>query len=308
MKLQLPNDTLHIAAGHWNAIPMAPVEGSNHSFYEVCVDGRPCIMRMTNAGYRDLSAVLAELHWINFLSAKMPVARPLLSSDNRVAIPVEMDGRTMIVCLFEKIGGLRLREEEAWGPAIFKAWGKTMSTLHSHSRQYRAGTHDHRQLDGNCLIGLAEKEMGKNSATFAMLNGKWKTLQSIPANEWGMIHGDLTQANMHFFNNILYLFDFDNCQYAPYIYDVAVTVYVTLFSIWRQPGFESKASEFLEHFFEGYGQPGMDACLLRELLDFFNALVHLACGKRKDHPFMEYTLYNLKHGTLQGIRLESFVN
>jgi len=311
MKLQLSTDELRVVASYWNAIPVAPVEGTNHFFYEVVVDDRPGILRLTTTGYRELPAVLAEIHWMKFLEEKAPIAKVIPSLDNRTAVPLQIGGRQLIACLFEKITGQRLRESEAWGAAVFREWGRTMAALHSFTRQYQAGNHAHRQLEGQFLSRLAEKAEGKNSLVLKMLEEKWEKVQHIPTQEWGLIHSDLTQANMRFRDDRLYIFDFDNCQYAPFLYDIAVTLYVTLFGLRAKRSFYTNAEMFMENFFEGYGvhkQSMLDVAMLRNLLEFFNALVYLSCTQRKGHPFMQYAAYNLKNGTLKDIGFESFLN
>lgn len=305
MKLQLSHPALDKAASYWNATPLTSLKGSNHFFYEVSIGGDPYIMRLTATTYRDLPAVLAELHWVEFLGIKAPVSQPLLSLDNRKAVPL---GTDMIACVFEKIEGLRLREGEAWHPAVFREWGRTMASFHDFSRQYNPGDHRHRQLDGPTLLQLAEKVDGKSSLAYKLLEAKWEEIQNkIPAKDWGIVHGDLTQANMRFQHDLLYLFDFDNCQYAPFLYDMAVTLYVTFFGMQRKPAFQTDAPVFLRNFFAGYRTHHaalIDMRMLECLLDFFNALVYLRCRQAKHHPFAEYAARNLQHGTLHGMGLE----
>jgi amicoumacin kinase len=310
MKLHFSNDELYKAAHCWNAIPLQPVKGSNHFFYEVLIHDSSCIMRLTDTNYRDLPAVLAETHWIGFLTGKAPVARVIPSLDNQDAVPLKIGGRSIIASVFEKITGQRLREGEAWGEKVFREWGRTLASLHALSKQYTPGMHQHRQLDGALLLALAEKLEGKNSLAFTILQEKWKAIQNnIPVKDWGITHCDLTRANMRFRNNLLYLFDFDNCQYAPFLYDMAVTVYVTLFGMWRKPGFEKEAGVFLRNFLAGYTVRSVTTInipVLRSLLEFFNALVYLSCRQCAHHPFMEYASYNLEHGTLHDAGLENF--
>lgn len=311
MKLHFSDHELCIAASYWNAIPLEPVSGSNHFFYEVLIRDCSCIMRLTAAEYRDLSSILAELHWMEFVSANAPVAKVIPSRDDRVAVPLEIGGRRVIACVFEKISGLRLRTGEAWNAAVFREWGSTMASLHDSSRQYAPGIHQHRQLERMPLLDLAEKTDGRHSVACKILEEKWAAVEtSIAAKDWGMIHCDLTQANMRFHNDRLYIFDFDNCQHAPFLYDIAVTLYVTLFGMREKPGFNKNAEIFVSSFFAGYGMPNhvpVDIAVLRDLLDLFNVLVYLSCRQHAHHPFMDYALANLEHGTLHDIRLENLV-
>src|SRR5260221_13967596 len=63
--------------------------------------------------------------------------------------------------------------------------------------------------------------------------------------QYGLIHADVYQENMFLADGVLFLFDFDNCEYGHYISDIAIALYAAL---WRVPKRAARA-EFSPKFF-----------------------------------------------------------
>lgn len=311
MNQPVPFDFILKAAGCWDAIPNDRMPCTNHLLYEVMAGDTPYVMRLTDALHRSHAAILAEVNWINILAGKANVAKAIAARGNEWAIAMQMNGREMTACVFEKITGASLNKDAAWGREVFLEWGKTIARLHKLSSGYPAENCGGRRLDGEMLLAMAANMPLLDELVCKRLEKNWERLhQTIDAKDWGMIHGDLTQANMRYCNDRLYIFDFDNCQFAPFLYDLAITIYVTLWGIQQRSGAAQETDIFLQCLFEGYRSNShlkMDAAAIRCLLDFFNALIYISCRRAGHHPFEQYAAHNLRHGTLADAPIEKYL-
>nr|WP_245630323.1 phosphotransferase [Amphibacillus sediminis] len=89
---------------------------------------------------------------------------------------------------------------------------------------------------------------------------KWEEfvgeLNKLPKdkNGYGLIHNDLHQGNFYVHNDEIIVFDFGDCEYNWFIYDIAIVLYHAVQSIDEN---ENKAREkfaqlFIKAFLEGY--------------------------------------------------------
>ncbi len=64
------------------------------------------ILRITHSTHRKKELVLAELDWLNFLSAhSLPVCKPIISDNNLLIEIIELEDSYFIICAFEKAKG-----------------------------------------------------------------------------------------------------------------------------------------------------------------------------------------------------------
>ena len=99
-------------------------------------------------------------------------------------------------------------------------------------------------------------------------------MQNYPkSNEtFGLIHGDFGETNYRFQNEQLNVFDFDDCCYHWFVYDLAVSVYP---HGWRKEGLR-----LLDYLLEGYAE-NMPLNIKREEITLF-------CRWRMLYMFLVY--------------------
>jgi Ser/Thr protein kinase RdoA (MazF antagonist) len=247
------------------------------------------------------------------LSEAVPVVKALPARDKRKAILLKQSGKQMVATVFEMAKGIPLTLDRLWEPDIIELWGATMGVLHKRSRSYKAGGYTHRNLNGEVLLDHAKKLIGQEHGVIELMEKKWNSIKNHEqiAGGWGMIHGDFTQANMHIFKGRLYPFDFDDCLYAPYVYDIAITFYVTFLGIWQHKDVAQNESFFIRHFINGYKRQNdvaIDINTIKLLMDYYNTLVYVRTSQVAVHPFKEYSLHQLKYGALAGLSEDIIFN
>src|SRR5689334_21713815 len=105
MDLPFSHSSIAEAASYWNAVPCAHMPASNHLFYEIKANDTKRVMRLTASCHRTQTYILAEIHWINFLSGQANVAKVIASENNDWTVPLQVNGREMTACVFEKVKG-----------------------------------------------------------------------------------------------------------------------------------------------------------------------------------------------------------
>ena len=266
-----------------------PLRGStNHGLYRFSRDGCPLVLRLSRQAHRDRRHIEEELAWVRFLdTGGVAVPPPVPSLAGRWVESVEHpeEGPCCAVALHQA-HGLRVgyAPGRAWGEALFAEWGRTAGRIHALSRSFASPSGFRRHvLDGEALSDCARDALPAAERRVAdRLRALWREIAVLPADaeSYGMIHGDLTAANLLWRDGRVVVLDFDNCGWAWYAYDLAITLWVTLFHLAAGDGAEEGARSFLVPFLAGYQaekrlEPSWIATLPL-LLRFFNALAYVS--------------------------------
>lgn len=313
MNLDLPIAAIKSVASLWNGKLKRKIIGTNHELYSMLIEDRPAILRLTPVHHRNLESVKGEIAFLLHLQEKAPVVKVIRSLESKLSIALQINGQEIIACVFEMIGGIPLCKEERWEAGLVQLWGETMGSLHNLSKQYSADGQYYRTLNGNVLLDLAEILQLKDSHIIELVKEKWNQIQSWPMaqSDWGIIHGDLTKSNMHILHDKLYVFDFDNCMRAPYLYDIAITFHVTLLSLSNQNDYQEHGEYFIQNFIKGYKKQcdkTIDADLLILLIEYYNIFLYFLLSEHDTHPYKEYILDTMENGALTGFDFRKLLN
>jgi Ser/Thr protein kinase RdoA (MazF antagonist) len=102
---------------------------------------------------------------------------------------------------------------------------------------------------------------------------KWLRAHPQDRDTFGLIHGDFGPTNFRCSNGELRVFDFDDCCYHWYAYDLAITIY--------PHGWRKGAKAFMEALLEGYLKEfGSVSSLRDEIVEF--------CKLRQLYMFLNY--------------------
>lgn len=313
MDRSLPLDDVKAVASLWGAKLQSRLFGTNHEFYQVVIGEITAVLRLAPLHHRNFNDVMGEVTFLEYLQGKAPVVKVVRSLTNKLLMPAQIDGRQFIVCMFEMIGGSRLCKDEVHDVGVIQLWGETMGSLHSLSKQYNTCGNYYRTLNESALLNFVEILKITDPLVTSLIKDKWDQIRSWPIaqNDWGIIHGDLTMSNMHLLQNKLHVFDFDNCMHAPYLYDIAVTFYVTLLGFTDQNNRQRLAENFILNFIKGYIRRCntiIDADLLTLLMDFYNLYIYVLLTGYELHPYKQHVLNGMQNGILTGIDLKKLIN
>jgi len=237
-------------------------------------DGGPgeYILRIGHSFRRSISLIQGEVDWINALArGGAGVARAVSSAaGNLVEVIPDGQGDFFLATAFVKAKGHPPRRAD-WTPTFHENYGRMLGRIHAISRTYQPSSPEFTrpQWDDPSNIEMEKFLPASETEAARRLVDVVNYLKTLPRDPegYGMIHQDAHGGNL-FVDNAgqITLFDFDDCCYGHYIYDIAMVLF---YSITMQPEPEAFAVSFLSDFLRGYRQENhLDPSWLAQLPHF----------------------------------------
>jgi len=198
---------------------------------------RDFVLRLHRPGYRRRAEIQSEIAWIEAIRAQTEVLSPAIHRTVRgeaVCTFGGADGPQHAV-LFEFATGAAPADADLI--ETFARLGGIAATLHRHAAAWAMPPHFVRpvwDVDSaigtaahwgcwrrNPLVGAAER--GILGAADAELRQRIAAY-GRPPSRWGLIHGDMRQANLLVDATGTRLIDFDDCGFSWHMYDLACTL------------------------------------------------------------------------------------
>jgi Ser/Thr protein kinase RdoA (MazF antagonist) len=250
---------------------------SNHAF-SFFASGQPLFLRLTSSRDRTLEQIEAEFDFINYLHRnRVTVCLPLPSTNRRAVETICYGDEIQFACVFEEAEGecFTFSSDDA-NLQHFRLRGRTLGQIHSFARDYSPA-------EGSLRFGWEQDDLFSNIgrylpqsedvvwAEYAQLI-KWLSAHPQDRDTFGLIHGDFGPTNFRCRNGALTVFDFDDCCYHWYAYDLAITIY--------PHGWRKGAKRLMEALIDGYleefegvanlSDEVVEFCRLRQLYMFLN--------------------------------------
>ena len=224
---------------------------ANH-VYSFVESGETRYLRLISSYDRAREQIEAELDFIAYLRrGGVNAMLPLRSSAGRLIEDLPGAHSLLFACVFEEAKGKRFRYDSAQSnKEHFRLRGRTLGRIHALSRAYVpsnrfrrfAWDEDKLLLDMNGSLPESEKIVWREyDALKERLKDYPKSSQT-----YGLIHGDFGETNYRYEGARLHVFDFDDCCYHWFAYDLAVTIYP---HGWRREGLQ-----LLDWLLEGYSE------------------------------------------------------
>ena len=219
---------LHAVSGH---------EGGRNEIYICTLGGeKKYVLRISATGDRTEEDYLAETEFVHYLAESGAPAADVIPSKNGKLVECilaenDTDGEPVFVSLFVYAKGMLLCDngyryrEGAPLTEYFYNTGKALGAIHRLAKEY---TPKHRRADyfdkfNMDYIGqLIPNEFADLKAAIA---DRIRTFRELPqtADNYGLVHFDFCDGNYHvdMSNGDVTVFDFDNCCYCWYMFDLA---------------------------------------------------------------------------------------
>jgi len=234
------------------------LDGFESFIYEFSRPDGDYILRVGHSLRRTQELILGEVDWINYLAVGgAGVAKAMFSETDKLVEFIEDDhGDYFMATAFEKADG-GPPTDDLWNQNLFQAWGQLLGRIHT--KDYRPSNPSWRRDEwdspGNLLVEIWLQP--SESLVLAEFHRLLDHFADLPkdGNSYGLIHQDAHAGN--FFVNRDYkitLFDFDDCVYSWFIYDIAMVLFYGLMGYEIDPTF---IEFFTSHFLQGYGQENM---------------------------------------------------
>ncbi len=258
-------------------------------------DGR-FILRIGHSSRRSADLIRGEVDWINALAAGgVTVARAILSPSGNLVEPIDDGcGEQFLCTAFVRAPGEEIKPA-LLNDRFFRAYGRLLGRMHAVAKTYVPSNPAWKRYAwDDPLNETAERQpragdelaLERYRRNFAHL----RTLRRDPSG-YGLIHQDAHPGN--FFVDEDYtitLFDFDDCVYGHFIYDIAMVIFYISLQEKEPAGFMSR---FLPVFLSGYREENrLDPAWLKEIpyflkyreIDLFAAIL-FAFGESTTDPW-----------------------
>ena len=208
--------------------------GRNQIFICSKNDEKKFVLRISSTGDRAENDYLAETEFVHYLAkGGAPVADVIPSVNGNLVETVE-DGETQVfISLFEYAKGMLLCDngyryrEGAPLEEYFYNTGKTLGKIHELSKRF-VPTADHRRpeyFDKYNMEYINRLIPDNYSDLKNAIAGRLEKFHKLPndSQNYGLVHFDYSDGNYHIdmTNGNITVFDFDNCMYCWYMFDLA---------------------------------------------------------------------------------------
>jgi amicoumacin kinase len=292
-------------------------DGFHNVVYQYRQSGRDYILRITNSKRRNRNEIESEIEFVLALAKQgVPVSVPVPSSQAKMIEVVSDQDQIFFAVTFEKANGkpVDVIDKTVWNADLFYHWGKVVGKMHL-AAHHLTFVRPVWTIENPDILNL-EQKITSNLILERYL-GLLTQLKNFDKDPelFGLIHNDFHQGNFFVNNGIITVFDFDECAYHWFAYDVAVAFY---HAYWQSSAYTPEdtdfSSVFWTYFLKGYQQahPLKKEMIqqiplflkMREIFLYVLFLEKWDMDKLED--WQEYTLANLKNNIEKNIPYSNF--
>lgn len=234
-------------------------KSTNH-IYSFSESGKTRYLRLTSSCDRAMEQIEAELDFIAHLHrGGVSVMLPVPSTAGRFIEEIPFANNLLFGCVFEEAEGEGFRYDSAkFNKEHFILRGRTLGQIHVLSKAYVPSGRFRRFAwnEDKLLLEVDEYLPKSERVVWRAYSELRERLQDYPKSEqnYGLIHGDFGETNYRYRDDQLNIFDFDDCCYHWFVYDLAITIYP---HGWRKEGLQ-----LLDWLLDGYHENmGLDVSL-----------------------------------------------
>ena len=212
-------------------------EGGRNKIY-ICSKGgeKKFVLRISATGDRTENDYLAEAEFVHYLAENgAPVADVISSANGKLVEVLDADDGTapVFLSLFEYAKGMLLADnayryrEGASLEEYFFNTGKTLGKIHALSKNFEpvAGHRRPDYFDKYNIEYINQLIPDKYSELKSAIASRLEKFRALPtdAQSYGLVHFDFSDGNYHIDmdTGAITVFDFDNCLYCWYMFDLA---------------------------------------------------------------------------------------
>lgn len=188
----------------------------------------PKILRLTEPRQRKFIEVEAELDWVSFLNKSVEeVVKATASKNGQLVQEIVAGDQKYFATLFEYAEGVSYNNAFEMASQVYQTWGALLAKLHKATMNYAPSTSITPRGDWTTDRGVLEakrwaESLGESGKIVEF--ERWFSTLPKARNVYGLVHRDAHYGNFHVDNGKITLFDFDDCCYHWFSFDIAVTL------------------------------------------------------------------------------------
>lgn len=232
------------------------LDGFESFIYEYEKDGAEYILRLSHSRRRTPDMIRGEVDWINYLAdGGAGVAQAVLSEKGElVELIDDGEGDQFLATAFVKAQGGPVWGTDFWGEPFFEDYGRLLGRIHRLSKAYTLTNPawNRGAWDDAINMDIRETLEQEGELVAERFQEIMTYLEALPkdADGYGMIHQDAHAGN--FFvdeSGQIILFDFDDCLYGHFVYDLAMVLF---YAVTNRDDADEFAQLFWPSFWRGY--------------------------------------------------------
>lgn len=284
------------------------LDGFESYIYSFTREDGEFILRIGHSLRRTQELIRGEVDWINYLAAGGAGVAKAIDSNNGQLVEFIGDnqGGDFMATAFARAPG-EAPTSDMMNENLFRAWGCTLGHIHALSKKYQPANPAWKREEWDSPVNLLVESWLPPSEKEALekFQELMLSLRSLPKDHdsYGLIHQDAHAGN--FFVDDGYkitLFDFDDCVYSWFIYDIAMVLFYGLMGHEDDP---AHIENFCRHFLIGYRQENhLDPTWLDEIpyflklreIDLYAQILFSFGGfEHIDDPWCQYYMKGRKN-------------
>ncbi len=211
---------------------LAPLASGLNTTFAVTTANRRFVLRVHRPGYRTAANTRAELSYLGALGKVLrgtgvEVPQPLLTVDGDLVVVVSNDQHCDLLTWVD--GEVR-RPDNGLDVAAVRQLGRALALMHNAAAEI-AGPFDLPRWDADGmftaaaspfrpLLDISEILSREDRADFEALADRTRAIFSDLEGDFGIIHFDYILGNVHLAKGKVGVFDFDDCGFGHYLYDL----------------------------------------------------------------------------------------
>jgi Ser/Thr protein kinase RdoA (MazF antagonist) len=231
------------------------LDGFESFIYEFSREARDYILRVGHSGRRSENLIHGEVDWMNYLAARGAAVAQAVPSQagNLVEAFDDGQGEYFLATSFVRACG-RSPREVGWTPALFETYGEVLGKMHSLTKSYRPPRPEWKrpEWDDPAIQDIARNLPASETGVLERYHALIEHLRGLPRDKdaYGLIHFDAHGSNFLVGEDgRITLFDFDDCSYGWFAYDLAIVLF---YMVTGREDSGAFAEEFMCHFLKGY--------------------------------------------------------
>jgi Ser/Thr protein kinase RdoA (MazF antagonist) len=264
-------------------------EGCANLVYQYAHDGQPRILRISYRPNRPVERIQAELHFVNYLGeGGVRVSKPVPSENGNLTEVIHAEGVPFITVSFIKGRGMRVPDNEyRYREGVpmreyFQNWGQVLGQMHRLTKSYQPLSDSIRRPEWHTweyYNGFPYSErLPVIQKKYDQLIGELH-LPPKDIDSYGLIHNDFNDGNftVDYDNGDITVFDFDDCCYFWFVYDLACAWEGGIGRAMFRPLAERRAfmDRYMEHVLQGYTRENTLSAEWLERMPLFLRLIQM---------------------------------
>jgi Ser/Thr protein kinase RdoA (MazF antagonist) len=208
-------------------------EGCANLVYHYDCEGQPRVLRLSYRPDRPVEMIQAELHFVEYLAqGGVRVARPVLSNNGHLIEVIPAGEISFVSVAFARGKGMRVPDngyryrQGAPIEEYFQNWGQVLGQMHRLAKTYQPLSEAIRRPEWHYWEDFRAFPYGERLPTIQQkFDQLIAELHALPkdADSYGLIHNDFNDGNftVDYDNGDITVFDFDDCCYFWFMYDIA---------------------------------------------------------------------------------------